>query len=82
LAVLAGAVAGHAPARTVDATELLDVDVQQLAGVAALVAVGRLKRVKSAELAQADALEDRRDGRQRHAQALGDLARGHPQPAQ
>jgi hypothetical protein len=42
-----------------DAPELFDVDVQQLAGVAALVAVGRLERIQPAQLAQPDALEDR-----------------------
>jgi hypothetical protein len=65
-----------------DAPELFDVDVQQLAGVAALVAVGRLEWLEARELAQADALEDSRDRRQCHAQALGDLARRHPQAAQ
>jgi hypothetical protein len=38
-----------------DAPELLDVDVDQLAGMAALVAVGRLGRLKPRELAQRDA---------------------------
>jgi hypothetical protein len=45
-----------------DAREPLDVDVHQLAGVAALVAVGRLVRLQAAQLAQTDALEHRRNG--------------------
>src|SRR4029450_13766676 len=65
-----------------DDAKLLDVDVDELARVAALVAVGRLGRPEAAELAQSDALEDGRDCRQRHPQTLGDLGAGHPQPPQ
>ena len=42
-----------------DASELLDVDVDELAGVAALVALGRLGRIDPAELAQTDARQHR-----------------------
>ena len=43
---LAGAVAGDAMADAVEAAELLDVDVDQLAGVLALVAADRLGRLE------------------------------------
>jgi hypothetical protein len=62
--------------------ELLDVDVQQLAGVAALVAVGQLGRLEPAELAQPDAQQHRRDRRERHPQTQRDLGAGHPQAPQ
>jgi hypothetical protein len=56
--------------------------VQQLAGVAALVAVGRVGRFQTAELAQPDTHQQRRDRRQRHAQAHRDLGARHAQLAQ
>jgi hypothetical protein len=65
-----------------DAAELLDVDVDQLTRPAALVAVRRLGWLQAAELAEADSLQDPRDRRERHPQALGDLSAGHPQPPQ
>src|ERR671929_200054 len=53
------ALAGHAvPGAVLDAPELLDVDVDQLAGMAALVAVGRLGRLEPRELAQPDPGQD------------------------
>ena len=55
---------------------------RRLAAWLALVAVGRLGRLEPAELAQPDAGQDRRDGQERHPEALGDLGAGHPQPAQ
>ena len=51
---LAAAVAGDAVADPVEAAELLDVDVDQLAGVLALVAADRLGRLEVLEPAQAE----------------------------
>jgi len=65
-----------------DAAELLDVDVDQLAGTPTLIAVGRLGRLQPRELAQPDAQQHRRDRRQRHPQTERDLRPSHPQPAQ
>jgi len=45
----------RAPLR--DAPELLDVDVHKFTGVTALIAVGRLWRLKTRPLAQADPLQ-------------------------
>src|SRR5215218_4063506 len=61
VAALQPAVAVYAMAGAAlwDPAELLDVDVQQLARVPALVAVRRLGRLESAELAQADSEQDR-----------------------
>jgi hypothetical protein len=64
-----------------DPAELLDVDVDELAGPLALVAARRLE----AELAEAthpDPLEDAPHRRLWHRQALGDLRPGHPHTAQ
>ena len=68
VALLAGAllrrpVARHAVSGTADATQLLDVDVHELARAATLVAVGRLGRIKPGALTEADPLEPQRDGR-------------------
>src|SRR5207244_2411896 len=79
---LAGALTGNAVADTTDAAELLDIDVQQLAGTAALEAVGGLGRLEPGALAEPDPAQHRRDGRQRHRQHLRDLGRRHPQPPQ
>ena len=75
----ARALAGDAvtgTART-DAAELLDVEVHELTGPPALVAVGRLGRLEPGALAEPDPLEHRRDGRARHPQDFGDLGRRH-----
>src|SRR5579875_2363962 len=65
-----------------DPPELLDVDVDQLAGALPLVAVGGLRWLEGTEPAKADSGQDARDGRGRHPQALGDLCAGHAQSAQ
>jgi hypothetical protein len=44
-----------------EAAELLDVDVDELAGTLALVAVGRLRRLETAALAETDPLAPGRD---------------------
>jgi hypothetical protein len=45
-APLGGSAARHAMPGAPDAAELLDVDVDELAGMTALVAVGRLRRLE------------------------------------
>jgi hypothetical protein len=57
---------------TLDAPELLDVDVDQLSGTLTLIALRRLQ-AQPAELAHPDPREDARDRRGRHPQRLGDL---------
>jgi hypothetical protein len=81
---LAEAVTDHAVAGAVirDPAERLDVDVDELARVAALVAVWRVGRREPRALAEADPLEPGGDGRQRDPEDLFDLGRGHPEPAQ
>ena len=64
------AAAGEALADTaLDAAELFDVDVDQLAGRGALVALDRLGRLKARALAQPLAAQDRRDRGQRRPAA-------------
>src|SRR6188474_2655360 len=73
------AVAGDAVADLVEAAELLDVDVDELAGVLAFVAPHRLGRLEVPEAAQAGALEDAADRGGRDPGGLGDvLAREAP----
>jgi hypothetical protein len=69
-------------AGTVEAGQLLDVDVEELARARVLVAVRRLERLEPRALAEADPLQDRGDGRERHRQDRGDLGGRHPQPPQ
>jgi hypothetical protein len=70
---LAGAVAGDAMADPVEAAELLDVDVDHLAGFVALVTAYRLDRFDCADPIEATPLEDAADGGRRDAQRGGDL---------
>jgi hypothetical protein len=65
----------------VDASELLDVDVDELAGSSALVALRGLQ-AEPAELAHPDPRQDARDRRERHPEQFGDLGAGEAQPAQ
>src|SRR5829696_7825045 len=67
------AVAGDAVADLVEAAELLDVDVDELAGVLAFVAPHRLRRLEVPEAAQAGALEDAADRSGRDPGGLGDV---------
>jgi hypothetical protein len=67
---------GDAVAHLVEAAELLDVEVDQLAGVVALVAPDRLGRCQRSEPAQPEALQDPADGRRRDTDLFGDLAPG------
>src|SRR5215204_3897144 len=78
--VVAAAADALASAALVPA-ELLDVDMHELARATALVADGLLE-TDPAEPAHPASVQDRRDGRERHRQQLGDLGRGHPQAAQ
>ena len=81
-AVVVRAAAPDALARAaLDAPQLLDVDVDQLAGSLALVAQDRFEPEPS-ELAHPTALQDRRDRRQRAVEQLGDLRPGEPQAPQ
>jgi hypothetical protein len=56
-----------------DAPELLDVDVDQLAGHHAFVAVVGLRAAKTRQAPHSAALEDRGDGGMRHPERFGDL---------
>jgi hypothetical protein len=64
----------------VDPAELLDVDVNQLAGRGAFIA-NRGLQAQPAELAHPQSLADRRDRRQRQIEQLTELRRGEPQLA-
>src|SRR5438874_1058249 len=72
--------AGDPVASTVlDPSQLLDVDMDQLAWSLSLVSLSRLETQPS-ELAHPQPGEDSRHGRERHCQHLGDLGTGEPQP--
>jgi len=75
---LAGAVAGDAVARPVEAAELLDVDVDEFAGVLAFVAPHRLGRFERLEAVEPEASEDPADGGGRHAELGGGVERQLP----
>ena len=60
---LAGAVAGDAVAWAVEAAELLDIDVDEFAGVLAFVAPHRLGRFERLEAVEPEAPQDTADGR-------------------
>jgi hypothetical protein len=77
LGQLAPTLAGAA----LDAAELLDVDVNELARALALVTLRRLEP-EPPELAHPDPRQDPGDRRLRHRQHLGDLGAGHAQPPQ
>ncbi len=78
---LAGAVAGDAVARSVEAAELLDVDVDELAGVLAFVAPYRLGRFERLEAVEAEPPQDTADGGGRDAELGGDLCAAPTLPA-
>jgi hypothetical protein len=78
--VLAGA--GDALAGAADdPTEFLDVDVDQLAGPGAFIALRGLE-AEPAQLAHPGSGQDARDRRQRPVEQLGDLGAGQAQPSQ
>src|SRR5437764_14184439 len=66
---------------TLDASELLDVDVDQFAGDGTFVALGGLE-AQASQAAHPDPGQDPRDGRQRPVQQLGDLGSSEAHPAQ
>src|SRR5215217_7639788 len=65
------AVPGDAVADLVEATELLDVDVDELAGMLAFVAPHRLGRLEVSEAPQAGVVEDAADRGRRDPGGLG-----------
>src|SRR5207302_10899939 len=67
------AIAGDAVADLLETTELFDIDVDDLAGVLALVAAYRLGRLQGRELVNAKPLQDTADGRRRHADITRNL---------
>src|SRR4051812_24880483 len=69
------------PRAALDAAEFLDVDVDQLAGAFALIAL-RWLQAEPAELAHPDPGQDARDRRERPIEDLGDLGAGEPQAPQ
>ena len=60
-------------AGSLEAAELLDIDVDQLAGMLALVAADRFGRLQGSDAIEAETPEDAADGRRRDAQFGGDL---------
>src|SRR5215207_1636219 len=62
-----------------DAAQFLDVDVHELAGMASLVAVGRLGRLEARALAEPETLEPQRHRREREHEDLRDLGGRHAQ---
>ena len=79
---LPGSIAGDAMADPVELAELFDVDVDQFAGMFALIAPHRLGRLQIAYPVQAQPPQDATDGRRRDADFGGDLLAGVALPAQ
>jgi hypothetical protein len=78
---LLGATADAPSCSALDPGELLDVDVDKLAGPRPLVA-DRLLEAEPAEFAHPDPGQDPGDRRERHPERLSDLGRGETQPPQ
>jgi hypothetical protein len=78
IAPFLASLAADAVCGRVEAAELLDVDVDKLAGVLALVPARRLGGVHGAQPCSAQALEHSADRAGRHADAGGDLLARHP----
>ena len=78
LAVLADPAAGDAVPRLVEAGEPLDVEMDQIAGAAPLVAPDRRLGLEGRELAEAKAGQLRRDRRAGEPEPARDLGRGQP----
>lgn len=79
---LALVAAGDAMADALEAAELLDVDVDQLAGMLALVTADRLGRLQGGDAIEAEPPEDAADRRRRDAGFGGDLLAGPALAAQ
>src|ERR1043165_7772179 len=71
-----GAVAGEAVAELVEASELRDVDMDELAGMLALVAADRLSRLERFHLADSEPPQHAADGSGRRADGQGDPLAG------
>jgi hypothetical protein len=65
-----------------DPTQLLDIHVHELAGMATLIAIGWLWRLQPRALSQPYPLQLQRGRRNGEAEHLGDLCRRDPQLAQ
>lgn len=76
------AIAGDAMADAIEAAEFLDVEMDHVAGMVALIAADRLRRIEIAQARQARAPQDAADGGGRELQHLCDLAAGSTFPAQ
>ena len=70
---LAPAVAGDAVPDVIELAELLDVDVDQLAGILALVASNRLGRLERAQSVETQSAQDAAHGRRRDRELGRDL---------
>jgi len=70
---LTGAVAGDPVADAVDAAEFLDVEVDHLAGIGALITPHGFDGIEISHPAQAGSTQDPAHGRRRHADALCDV---------
>ncbi len=70
------AVAGDAVADAVDPAELFDVEVDQLAGMLALIAAHRRYELEGLELVEPQAPQDAADGGWRNADVCRDLLAG------
>ena len=66
----------------IELAELLDVDVDDLAGRGAFIAADRLGRLERRQPIEAQAFEDATDGGDRDADFRGDLLAGVALPAQ
>jgi len=79
---LASAIAGDAVAGPLEAAELFDVEMDQLAGVVALVATHRRSGVQIAQAAEPGTPQDPAYRGRRDADIAGDLLAGDALPAQ
>lgn len=79
---IAGALAGNAMTDALETTELLDVDMDHLAGMLALVASDRLGRFDISQSRQSSTLEHAADGGGRDADLMGDVLAGPTLPPQ
>src|SRR5262249_59765561 len=82
IVALASAVASDAMADLVESAEFLDVDVDEFAGVFALVAAWRLGRFQGAQSIEPQAPQDATDGGCRDAGVDGDRLAGQTLAAQ
>jgi hypothetical protein len=79
---VSAAVAGDAVADAGDLAELLGVEVDQLARPRALIAYDRWPRLERGQPAEPAPAQDAADGRERQAEAAGDLRPAQALPAQ